>query len=194
MNYKNSTEKKNDGEILSAEDEKIRSLIGSLKRVDAPKDFDFRVKARIASAKPNNYRPQFLPVLRYILPLGLILLISAAVVFNSVYFGNEQNIVPTVSENQIPKKNLPNNSSSIEQTGDATISKNIKDKTSGADVSNSNIAQEKVKSPETLEAESKLIAAESTKKAKLKVSQKKNSGEDLNNSRVSALTTTKQLI
>lgn len=101
MNYKNLTSKAETQEILSAGDEKIRSLIGSLKRVEAPKDFNFRVRARIAAAKPSDFQPRFLPVLRYVLPLASVLLFSAAFVFNSLYFPDAIN-VPQIAENDSP--------------------------------------------------------------------------------------------
>ncbi len=100
MNHKILTNKADEPETLSAEDEKIRVLLADLKRVEASKDFDFLVKARIA-AEPSAFRPRFLPVLRYILPLGLFLLLSAGLVFNSLYFPNRIN-APQIAENDSP--------------------------------------------------------------------------------------------
>ncbi len=59
----------------SREQTLVWQMIEDLPRVDAPKNFDFRVKARIADAKPTNFQPRFFPVLRYVLPLSLAVLI-----------------------------------------------------------------------------------------------------------------------
>lgn len=106
MNYKNT---KMEDEIIDADERNIRALLGDLKRVEAPADFDFHLKARIAHAEPNHNRaPRFLPqVLRYALPLGLVILVAAFVIFNGVYFADEQNvseIAETKPENP-PSKN-----------------------------------------------------------------------------------------
>ena len=42
-------------EILSADEQKISYLIGSLEKVSAPNDFDFRLKARIANAVKQRF-------------------------------------------------------------------------------------------------------------------------------------------
>lgn len=98
MNYKNLENKIAD-EVLSDDERKISVLLGGLKRIDAPKDFDFRVKARVAAqAAPNFRHPQFMPVLRYALPLVLMLFVAAAV-FKNFYFGNVED-APQIAENQ----------------------------------------------------------------------------------------------
>ncbi len=108
MNYQNLPN--DDGEVLSLEDEKVRTIIAELKRVDAPKDFDFRLKARIAKSKSTEYKSGFLPVLRYVLPLSAVLVISAFVILNGLYFPNNQ-VVPKVVESipqpKIEKVNSP---------------------------------------------------------------------------------------
>jgi len=187
---KHSTEKTGKNAALNSEDEKIRSLIGSLKRVDAPKDFDFRVKARIANAKSVHRKPQFFPVLRYVLPLGLIILISAAVVFNSVYFGDAQ--VPVVAENQIQKESSSDKLSPTKQTGEENIARKADDKVSGANVSNSEITRER----EFSKVKVNTVAVKSSRKENLKVSQKNYNVDNSGGSLVSASTATptKQII
>ncbi len=148
MNYRNLTENKiKDSEILSAEDEKIRSLLGNLKRVGAPKDFDFRLKARFANAKSKkDYRTQFLPALRYVLPLSLVLLICAAVVFNSVYFADTQNVSPIAenhSQTPIEGEKQPNNFSSNEPNGVANVFQMPEGKELAASVPTTNVIQVK---------------------------------------------------
>ena len=70
---------------------RIWAMIDGLNPIDPPNDFDFRVKARIANARPNEFQPSsFLPVLRYVLPLGVIILFAGLFAFNTLYFSNNQ--------------------------------------------------------------------------------------------------------
>jgi len=56
------------------EDESVSKLLGGLKRVDAPNDFDFRVRARIAEGKPEDTTVSWRLAVRYAVPLVLLLL------------------------------------------------------------------------------------------------------------------------
>ncbi|HEX8288370.1 MAG TPA: PDZ domain-containing protein [Pyrinomonadaceae bacterium] len=80
-----------DIEILNAEDEKLRQMLGGLKKVKAPSNFDFQLKARIANAERNHSpRPFLLPSLRFVLPLSVVVLLAAFIVFNlSLSSGNQ---------------------------------------------------------------------------------------------------------
>ena len=100
MNYKNLENTIETDEILSVDERRIRALLGGLKRTDAPKNFDFRLRARIAeTAATKVRRPQSMPVLRYVLPLGLVLFIAAAVIFKGFYRSDSQTVA------QIDKSN-----------------------------------------------------------------------------------------
>lgn len=103
MNYKNPATNNNDADTSSAEDEGIRALLGALNRVEAPKDFDFLVRSRIANASPAARQIEFLPVLRYVLPLAAVLLTASGFVFNSLYFADTQS-VPMIADgnSQLP--------------------------------------------------------------------------------------------
>ncbi len=72
-------------ENLSSDERKVAEMLGGLKRVEAPKDFDFHLKARIANGRPSQIRSaSFLPILKYAIPLGLILLVGSVVfIYNS---------------------------------------------------------------------------------------------------------------
>lgn len=71
MSYEKPT---TDNEALSADERKIREMCLSLKKMDAPPDFDFKLRARLADAEPVARRPRFGFAFRYALPaLGLIL-------------------------------------------------------------------------------------------------------------------------
>lgn len=82
-------EEKNIGgraEHPGSEEQKISQMLGSLRRVEAPKDFDFHLKARIANAKPSDYqRSGLLPILKYAMPLALFLVVGAGAVGISSY-------------------------------------------------------------------------------------------------------------
>lgn len=88
-------------------------MIDTLKPVAAPNDFDFHVKARIAQAKPSDFRkPAFLPVLRYVLPLSVAVLLLGVFVFNSTYFSTAptnnsfaqtETQTPATTKNELPR-------------------------------------------------------------------------------------------
>ncbi len=64
----------------------VGRLIGTLGRVQAPKDFDFQVRARIAIGKPQEKRASWFPAtVRFAAPLGLLLAVGGYVGYNSVY-------------------------------------------------------------------------------------------------------------
>ena len=91
-------------EILSREDAQVREMLTGLKRVEAPKDFDFRLKARIAAAKPADFAaPRLFPIFRYAAPLGLAIIVLGVLVFNGLYSFDNQT-VPTIAENFAPKQ------------------------------------------------------------------------------------------
>jgi hypothetical protein len=93
--------KNNSGEF-AATDEKVAQLLSAMKRVEAPNDFDFKVRARIAAGRPAT-RPVFgIPVaVRYAVPLVLLVLIGAFFGFNAFY-ANKQAIAPVVAEKAPP--------------------------------------------------------------------------------------------
>ncbi len=96
----------------SGEQTRVWQMIDGMRRVDAPKNFDFRVKARIANSKPADFQPRFLPVLRYVLPLSLVVLILGLVVFNTTYFSgsNSPKIAEIVPQMPSVREVSPNNS------------------------------------------------------------------------------------
>ncbi|MEJ7846889.1 MAG: hypothetical protein WKF92_02245 [Pyrinomonadaceae bacterium] len=102
MIYKNEKNREIKSEVLNSDEQKIAGMIGNLKRIEAPKDFDYRLKARIANANPASYRPAaFFPILRYVMPLGLFLLVGGALMWNGgMNIDNES--VPSVAETVQP--------------------------------------------------------------------------------------------
>lgn len=104
-------------EILSRDDAKVRQMLGDLARVDAPKDFDFRLKARIANHKPQDFQPRVFPFLRYAAPLGLAIIILAVIVVNGLYStdNNSVLVVDNTVPNLVGNVSLPETSQPKEQ-------------------------------------------------------------------------------
>ena len=81
------------------ENDPVSQLLGSLKRVEAPGDFDFRVKARIAAGRPVDRNKSWLPaVARFAVPLGLLLLIGGFFGYNALYSPKNIAVVPVVEK------------------------------------------------------------------------------------------------
>lgn len=84
-----------------SDEQKVSLMLSGLKRVEAPKDFDFHLKARIAKGRPEEIRPASLfPILKYALPLALVLFVSAGLLLRSSYNSWEE---PTVAETIAPQ-------------------------------------------------------------------------------------------
>jgi len=100
-----------------SDEQKISALLSGLQRVEAPKDFDFHLKARIANAKPADYQKAgMFPILRYAMPLGLFLAVGVGVMVNSSYNSWQ---TPTVADGSMP----PNNGA-VTATGPAPTDSN----------------------------------------------------------------------
>ncbi|MGI8787414.1 MAG: hypothetical protein ACR2HG_06615 [Pyrinomonadaceae bacterium] len=139
-------------EKMSREQTLVWQMIDDLPQVDAPKNFDFLVKARIADSKPANYSPPLFPVLRYVLPLGLAILILGFFVFKTANFSSD-NAAPQMAQVVSPtpiEKTISTNDSSSEQISVATTAKNEKP---APDFSNANIESSKPKNTALFVAE-----------------------------------------
>ena len=75
-----------DLEILSAAEQKISDLVGSLEKVSAPNDFDFKIKARIANADKTTFQPSLWQTLRYVLPLSVTTMVAAFFIIQAGFF------------------------------------------------------------------------------------------------------------
>ncbi|MDQ3062111.1 MAG: hypothetical protein M3R14_04510, partial [Acidobacteriota bacterium] len=96
----------------SREQTRVWQMIDVLPRVDAPNNFDFRVKARIANSKSTDFQPRFFPVLRFVMPLGVIVLLLGLIAFNTNYFSGDNaaeqiavNLPPTSIERETTASN-----------------------------------------------------------------------------------------
>lgn len=83
--------------FLSADERKICDLIGKLDRVECPKDFDFRLKARIANANGKDFQPSIWQTARYILPAAACVLIVAFVMVQGGMFSAESPATTTIA-------------------------------------------------------------------------------------------------
>jgi len=110
--------------ITSREQTRVWQMIDVLPRVAAPNNFDFRVKARIANTKATDFQPRFFPVLRYVMPLGVIVLLLGIIAFNANYFSGN-NAAPQIAEKvpQTPiiKETLSNSPSTNNQYAAANV-------------------------------------------------------------------------
>src|SRR5215213_7574369 len=99
----------NETEILSADEQKLREMCLSLKKVDAPKDFYFKVKARIAGAKPSDFQPRFGFAFRYGLPALALILVLGLVAYNGGFLSSNNS--PSVVRSSVapPNPELPQN-------------------------------------------------------------------------------------
>ncbi len=105
-------ELKTETEILSADEQKIREMCCSLKKIDAPKDFDFKLKARIANTNPRDFQPRFGFAFRYAMPALALLFVVGLLAYNGGFWSSENN--PVIAESSISLTNtaLPQNTMS----------------------------------------------------------------------------------
>lgn len=107
MSYEES---KTDTEILSTDEQKIREMCCSLKKVDAPPDFDFKLKARIANTNPGDFQPRFGFAFRYAMPaLALIFVLGLLLAYNDGFWSSKDIPVIAASSNEAIKPDLPTN-------------------------------------------------------------------------------------
>ncbi len=112
MSYEDQKNIAGETEILSSDDQNVAQLLSNLKRIDAPKDFDFHLKARIANASPGDYLPvRLFPILKYALPLALFLVVGSAFVLINSYSGADVPIIADITtENVLPTRSGDTNS------------------------------------------------------------------------------------
>lgn len=73
-------------EFFSADEKKLSECVGSLERVSAPKDFNFRVKSKIALGNNESRQSGNWQWIRYLLPVGASAFVLAFVLYGTNFF------------------------------------------------------------------------------------------------------------
>ena len=117
---------KNEPEILSADDQKLREMCLSLKKIDAPANFDFRLKARIAGSQKSDFQPRFGFAFRYALPAFALIFAFVFLAYNSGFFASEnKNAIAENAPVKTPEQ--PQNSIAADSSAPVLIEKTITD-------------------------------------------------------------------
>lgn len=138
MNSKNLTNKAEESEILSADEMLVSEFVGSLERVSAPKDFDFRLKTRIAAAEMGGRQNDFwhklshlLPVRTLaftLLPVSVLAFLLAFVFYGTNFFAplqKDKNFAETKTEKSAAIENQPVKTPFSVQIADASNANKI---------------------------------------------------------------------
>lgn len=94
-------------ENLSESDVQVRQILASLNQAPAPKDFEFRLKARIANANPRAYRTNYKRRFAYALPATAFAVISALMVINGNFSGGANPANPLAGTTSEATMNAP---------------------------------------------------------------------------------------
>ncbi|HQU86857.1 MAG TPA: hypothetical protein PKY59_27230 [Pyrinomonadaceae bacterium] len=126
MNENELQKSDSENEILSADDKRLHEMLCGLKKVNAPKNFDFHLKAKIAKANPEDFQTaSLLPFLRYFLPFSVVILLAVFVGFN-LFLTNQQNAETEVAKTTVKSSQLQENPVTITPKVEAsTISANV---------------------------------------------------------------------
>jgi hypothetical protein len=91
-----------ENEVVADGDEaKVAEMLNSLKRVEAPANFEFGVRARIAAGAPQT-RSSLIPFVKLAAPLSLVLVVGAFVLFYGSLPSSTD--TPRVVENDVVEK------------------------------------------------------------------------------------------
>lgn len=112
MNNENSN---NETEILSADERRIGEMCRTLKRAEAPKDFDFKLKARIANAKASDFQPRrrFIPAMTYALPALALILVLGLVAYNGGFLSSGNSVSTIAGSPLAPQSVTPPENSAV---------------------------------------------------------------------------------
>lgn len=130
---------------LFAEQTRVWQMIETLPRVDAPKDFNFHLKAKIANAKPTDFQPRWWSAVRYVTPVFAVVLVLTLIFASQNFFVSDQNVA--------------------EQRTKTPVSNPIEQKSSSvAGVSHEAAPAEVVKTPEEKINDEKVVAEKTPEK------------------------------
>lgn len=134
-------------ENLTESDEKVRQMLASLKQVEAPKDFEFRLKARLANASPKAYRTSYKRRFAYALPVSALAIISTFALINGNFSGGANQANPVAETTIQSGFNVPLQNPSVENIAANTIVNKEPEETFIADSNVQIRKDEKIKSP-----------------------------------------------
>ena len=101
----NPREQKKETESLDADSQRVVELLGSLQRVEAPSNFEFGMRAKMAAGAPER-RSSLLTILKVAAPLSLVLVVVTLVLL----YGSWRNDVTVAGPTTEPTMNsIPEN-------------------------------------------------------------------------------------
>ncbi|CAN5231702.1 hypothetical protein BH20ACI2_BH20ACI2_00230 [soil metagenome] len=116
-------------------EEKISQLLSSLPRVEAPGDFGFRVKARIADGRPAQSSATWLPTaVKAAVPLGLAVFVGGYFALTSFYIPNDPVAPLAAVENARPEPVSIREQPIVAQTQPPVVINDVSDGTQGPSV------------------------------------------------------------
>lgn len=102
----NDEKSPNETKILSADERRVGEMCRTLKKVEAPTDFHFKLRARLADSQASDFQPRFGFALRYALPaLGLILVLGLLAYTNGFLSSTANPLV--VHSTETPQSTAP---------------------------------------------------------------------------------------
>lgn len=96
-----------DCKVLHLELTQIWRMIEALPQVEAPSDFDFRLKARMANAKPSDFQPGWWTSLRYVVPVFAAALVLTLFLASQNFFISSPEVSQIPAENQERQAEIP---------------------------------------------------------------------------------------
>lgn len=94
---------------LFNEQTRVWQMIEALPQVEAPKDFNFQLKARIAQASPQHLQPRWWTSLRYVTPVFAIALVLTLIFAGQNFFVSTPEVAQTIVVNETAKPNPAEN-------------------------------------------------------------------------------------
>jgi len=83
------------------DDERMSQLLGSLVRVDAPRDFEHRLKARIANARSPRTARRSNPILVFVVPASLLVLLGMFLYVNDLIVPSDERLKDVVVSDSV---------------------------------------------------------------------------------------------
>lgn len=118
-----------DQKIVEIETARVSRLLAELPRVNAPGDFDFRVKARIARGRPVDGNASLLAGwVRFVVPLVLLLCVGAFFGFRSLYVSPEPNVLSDIASQQASIEPEYSTSTGVEPPANKVLTAQVDEK------------------------------------------------------------------